>query len=122
MKYSSTILADTAEVFDNPLVETFIQPIFYLIGGAILLLTVWRAVTGFAKGDFAKVARTVFGGFIAVLLCFNLDLAVTLVSSATDLMQTVVDTVSDTLGGSEGGNGGSTVLPGGSNVPPPPAP
>lgn len=119
---NNTILADATEVFDNPLVQSFIQPIFYLIGGAILLLTVWRAVTGFAKGDFAKVARTIFGGFIAVLLCFNLELSVTLVNSATNLMQTVVDTVSDTLGGSDGDSTGGTVLPGGSNVPPPPAP
>lgn len=119
------ILAAPADAFDNDLVQTFIQPIFYLIGGAILLLTVWRSIQGFAKGDFGKVARTVAGGFIAVLLCFNLSLAAQLVDSATGLMETVVSTISDTLGG--GGSSEPEPLPGGTPngtglIPPPPPP
>ncbi len=119
------ILAAPADAFDNDLVQTFIQPIFYLIGGVILLITVWRAIQGFVKGDFGKTARTVAGGFVAVLLCFNLSLAAQLVDSATGLMETVVSTVSDTLGG--GGGSEPAPLPGspsGGNglIPPPPPP
>jgi hypothetical protein len=118
------ILAGPADAFDNDLVNTFIQPIFYLIGGAILLMTVWRAIGGFAKGDFGKVARTCVGGFVAVLLCFNLSLAATLADSATGLMETVVTTISDVLGGGGGSEPadapGSTTNPG--SIPPPPPP
>jgi hypothetical protein len=127
MNNTPLILADAADAFDNPLVETFVQPVFYLIGGAILIMTVWRAVQGFAKGDFGKVARTTAGGFVAVLLCFNLSLAAQLAGAGTDLMSTVVDTISETLSGSGGGSGNPAPLPGaptgnGANIPPAPAP
>lgn len=112
---------DPTSAFDNALVANYVQPVFYLIGGAILIMTIWKAVQGFAKADFGKVARTIIGGFIAVLLCFNLPMSAELVGGATNLMGEVVTTISDTLSGDSGGAPATT--PGTTPVvPPAPAP
>lgn len=82
--------------------------VFTLIGVVIIFMTIWRAVQGFAKGDFGKVARVIVGGGIAAVLCLNLELGINLITSGADLATGVVETIQDTLKGSGSGTPSGT--------------
>jgi len=72
-----------------------VQIVFYLIGAVILLIVVFRVAKLFAKGDMSGVAKTAIGGVIAAILCFNLNLPISLVNSAGGFAQNIFDAISN---------------------------
>lgn len=91
---------DQAKIINNASgVFEVVQSGFFLIGLIITIMVVWRAVQGFLGGDLAKVARTIIFGGLAAILCFDLNLGVSLVQSGTGLVSKVVSTISNTVGG-----------------------
>jgi predicted exporter len=90
---------NSTNIINNVGVMKYVVQIFALIGVVILLITLWRAVQAFLKGDFSKVAKTILGGFAAVLLCFNLNWGVQLVNSFSGVASSVIDTITKTLNG-----------------------
>jgi len=90
---------NTTGIITNDGVMKYVVQIFALIGVVILLITLWRAVQGFLKGDFGKVAKTLLGGFAAVLLCFNLNWGIQLVNSFSGVASSVITTITNTVNG-----------------------
>jgi hypothetical protein len=90
---------NSSAIITNDGVMKYVVQVFALIGVVILLITLWRAVQAFLKGDFSKVAKTILGGFAAVLLCFNLNWGVQLVNSFSGVAGSVIDTITKTLNG-----------------------
>lgn len=79
----------------------FIQTFFVVVGVVILLIVVFRVAKQFAKGDMSGVAKTAIGGLVAAVLCFNLNLPITLISSLGNLAETVFTSIGNLGGGQQ---------------------
>ena len=88
---TNTVIDQSGGAFD------VVSRIFAVIGTVIIIITLWRAIQGFAKGDIGKAARTIIGGLVAAILCFNLTLPIDIVKAGGSLAKNAVCTVTKAL-------------------------
>ncbi len=87
-----------ASASSNPLTSSglwgVIQTFFRAVGGIIIVLLIWKAVSAFVKGQPGEMARSIVVGLIVATLTFNLQLPIQLAQSMGGLVAGAVDLIS----------------------------
>lgn len=88
-----------------------VRALFMVIGIVIILLVVFKVAKAFAKGDFGSVVKVGIGGVVAAVLCFNLNLPISIINDMGNLAQKVFNSagqIADTESGSGSGTSSSS--------------
>lgn len=107
-----SIILLAADAADNPLTRAeglwgIIQTFFRAVGGIIVVLLIWKAVSAWTKGQTGEMGRTIIVGLIVATITFNLALPIQLAQSLGGVVSGVVDLISD-IGRGDGSGSPST--------------
>ena len=99
---TTTILAATngAAAFWGTDIGKIVQVILGALAVIILIIAIIRSITHVHQGKHSQAVRLILGAVVLAAFCFDTSLITLLISAFTSVVQAVIQSISNLIGGS----------------------